>query len=50
MLVAILFFVFLVLWLASLLPGPASRLGYAGSVLPWICVALLGWATFRGAL
>jgi hypothetical protein len=41
LLLTVLFIVFFVLWLASLLPAANTRIGVYGGFLPWLCVGLL---------
>ena len=41
MVLTILFIVFFVLWLVSLLPVAGTRFGPYVGLLPWICVGLL---------
>ena len=44
LILTVLFVVLMVLWLASCFPTPQPWApGWLGGLLPWICVAILGW-------
>jgi len=49
LILTVLFVVLMVLWLASCFPTPQPWApGWLGGLLPWICVAILGWVVLRG--